>query len=422
MVKTEYYPRIIDKKIESGLKLIGALCLEGVKYCGKTRTCEHFAKTSFKFQDLSKREMYKNYVFNSNEKLFNNKTPILFDEWQEIPEIWDLVRNYVDEKRGPFLLTGSSSAKEGIVSHTGTGRIGRLKMRTMSLYESGESSGEVSLSDLFNKKLNIAFESKKELEDIAYYIVRGGWPDKVNMNEKDAIESLEYYYESLINSDIQSIDGVKRNPNIANALLKSFSRNLSTLAKYTTILEDMKNNGNEITMVTLDDYINTFEKLYVVENIKAWSPKIRSKYAIRTADKKELVDPSLACVSLGITTEHLINDWRTFGFMFEAMVLRDLRIYIESLGGELFHYKDQSDLEVDAILTLKDGSWGAVEVKLGSDPEVIEKASESLFKLSESIDTKYFKKPSFLMIITGGKSAYKTDKGVFVVPITILKN
>jgi predicted AAA+ superfamily ATPase len=421
-METKYYPRIIDKKLESGLKLMGALCIEGVKYCGKTRTCEHFAKTSFKFQEVSKKDLYKNYVFNTNEKIFDNEVPILIDEWQEIPEIWDLVRNSVDEKKGPFLLTGSSSAKEGIVSHTGTGRIGKLKMRTMSLYESGDSSGEVSIAELFKKNINIAFESPKEIKDIAYYIIRGGWPDKINANENDAIEALEYYYKSLINSDIQNIDGVKRNPNTANLLLKSFSRNISTLAKYTTILEDMKNNGNEISAVTLDDYVNTFEKLYVIENIKAWSPKIRSKYAIRTADKKELVDPSLACISLGITSDYLINDWETFGFMFESLVLRDLRIYIESLGGEIYHYKDQSELEVDAILTLKDGSWGAVEVKLGSSPDVIKEASNNLKALSDTIDTKYFKKPSFLMVVTGGKYAYKTDEGIFVVPITLLKN
>ncbi|MDR2568352.1 MAG: DUF4143 domain-containing protein, partial [Mycoplasmataceae bacterium] len=259
------------------------------------------------------------------------------------------------------------------------------------------------------------------INDIAKYIVCGGWPDKINLDEKKCIKALAFYYTSLINEDVNNIDGVKRNPHIVDSLLKSFSRNIATLSKYSTILEDMRNNNNGIDIKTLDSYINTLERLFVIENIKAWSPKIRSKYAIRTADKKLLVDPSLACISLGIDSEYLLNDYKTFGFLFEALALRDLRIYIEAIDGQIYHYYDQSGLEVDAILSLRNGDWAGIEIKLGSSPDVINGAIKSLKKLESSIDTNFSKKPKFLAVVTGGKFAYKVD-GVYVIPLTMLKN
>lgn len=420
----KYLNRLTDSVIEDSLKIIGGLCIEGVKYCGKSTSCKKLAKTVFEFQDISKKEIYKNYLYNFPEKLFTNPTPILFDEWQEIPEIWDSIRNHIDResKKGIFLLTGSTTVKEGVTSHSGIGRIGKIRMRTMSLYESLQSSGVVSLKSLFNGYNKFAFESNKTIDDISKMIVCGGWPSNIELEEELASKSLKMYYNSLINQDISNVDGVKRNPNTADALLKSYSRNISTLAKYTTIKRDIENNGITIDEKTLMDYINTLEKLYVIENIKAWTPKIRSKYKIRTSDKKELVDPSLACTALGITSKDLLSDSETFGFMFESLCLRDLRIYIESIDGEIFHYRDQSGLEIDSILKLRNGKWGAVEIKLGSSSEVIEEAAANLLKFKENVNIDNIGNPEFLMIITAGKYAYKRPDDILVVPITCLKN
>lgn len=417
----KYIPRIIDKEIDDLLKIMGAVLIEGCKWCGKSTTGAKHAKSIIELQNPNNQEEY-NQINNTKPSLFlNGDKPRMFDEWQMYPVIWDAIRTDVDHTglKGQYILTGSARPQEGTTMHTGTGRISRVLMRPMSLYESGESTGEVSLMDLFNN-LDIVGESKLSLEDIASIIVRGGWPAAINIKEDIKYRISKEYVKSLIHEEVKNVDGVERNPEKMQSVLRSLSKNIATPVSNATLVNDVKNNfDNEISRPTLNDYINTLEKLYVVEEIKATNLNLRSKYAIRTTSKKIFVDPSIATATLEITPNDLLNDLNTFGFMFESLCLRDLEIYSQSHGGNITFYRDENGFEIDAILKLSNGKWGAIEIKLGAGN--IDEAAKNLLKLKENINEKSTP-PSFLMVLTASNYSYRRNDGVYVVSIGTLKD
>ena len=417
----KYIPRIIDKEIDDLLKIMGAVLIEGCKWCGKSTTGAKHAKSIIELQNPNNQEEY-NQINNTKPSLFlNGEKPRMFDEWQMYPVIWDAIRTDVDHTglKGQYILTGSARPQEGTTMHTGTGRISRVLMRPMSLYESGESTGEVSLMDLFNN-LDISGESKLSLEDIASIIVRGGWPAAINIKEDIKYRISKEYVKSLIHEEVKNIDGVERNPEKMQSVLRSLSRNIATPVSNATLVNDVKNNfDNEVSRPTLNDYINTLEKLYVIEEIKATNLNLRSKYAIRTTSKKIFVDPSIATATLEITPNDLLNDLNTFGFMFESLCLRDLEIYSQSHGGNITFYRDENDFEIDAILKLSNGKWGAIEIKLGAG--YIDEAAKNLLKLKENINEKATP-PSFLMVLTASNYSYRRNDGVYVISIGTLKD
>ena len=367
--------------------------------------------------------IYLSYHHTDPNFYFSKEKPILFDEWQEIPKIWDMIRSDVDRNssKGEYILTGSSAPKEGITKHSGIGRFNKIKMRTMTLFETGDSTGEVSLENLFNDSDKpIRGKSSVGLEKLAELIIRGGFSGSLNLSEKEAIFANKAYLNLLVNEDIKKIDGVIRNPKKMRALLKSYARNISTSVSDATVKKDMEAEEMKMSDVTFLDYVNTLQKLFIIDNISAWSPKLRSKTAIRTSERKELADTSIACAALGITSKHLLKDLHTMGFLFESLCMHDLRIYANSIGGEIYYYRDKTSLEVDAIITLDDDRWCAIEIKLGANR--IDEAAENLFKLKNRVDTDKKGEPEFLMVLYGGKTAYKREDGVLVVPITCLKN
>lgn len=418
-----YLPRIIEEKLKNKLSYIGAIQIEGPKWCGKSTTASRFAETIIKLQDPLVFNRYKVYSTTSKEELFYGNKPILFDEWQKIPELWDFIRLDIDEHPnhpGRFILTGSAKPLEDDHRHTGTGRIAKIKMRPMSLYESNESTGEVSLSELFSSaSLPLRAESKLTISDQVKLVCRGGWPGILNSPEKVIMNYIKDYYEGLVNADISDVDGIKRNPNRAKAILKSYARGISTLTNYQTMVKDLENAGEGIDIKTLGSYINAFEKLFIIENVEAWTPKLRSASTIRTKSKKQFVDPSIAVAAMGASEKELLEDMETFGFFFESLVTRDLRIYSENIDGEIYHYRDNTGLEVDCIIKLNDGRWAAVEVKVGGNK--IDEAASNLKKLISKVDTDHMRGPSFLMVVYGGQNAYKREDGVYVVPIGCLK-
>ena len=417
----KYIPRIIDKEIDDLLKIMGAVLIEGCKWCGKSTTGAKHAKSIIELQNPNNQEEY-NQINNTKPSLFlNGDKPRMFDEWQMYPVIWDAIRTDVDHTglKGQYILTGSARPQEGTTMHTGTGRISRVLMRPMSLYESGESTGEVSLMDLFNN-LDTVGESKLSLEDIASIIVRGGWPAAINIKEDIKYRISKEYVKSLIHEEVKNIDGVERNPEKMQSVLRSLSRNIATPVSNATLVNDVKDNfDNDISRPTLNDYINTLEKLYVVEEIKATNLNLRSKYAIRTTSKKIFVDPSIATATLEITPNDLLNDLNTFGFMFESLCLRDLEIYSQSHGGNITFYRNENGFEIDAILKLSNGKWGAIEIKLGAG--YIDEAAKNLLKLKENINEKATP-PSFLMVLTASNYSYRRNDGVYVVSIGTLKD
>ena len=417
----KYIPRIIDKEIDDLLKIMGAVLIEGCKWCGKSTTGAKHAKSIIELQNPNNQEEY-NQINNTKPSLFlNGDKPRMFDEWQMYPVIWDAIRTDVDHTglKGQYILTGSARPQEGTTMHTGTGRISRVLMRPMSLYESGESTGEVSLMDLFNN-LDTVGESKLSLEDIASIIVRGGWPAAINIKEDIKYRISKEYVKSLIHEEVKNVDGVERNPEKMQSVLRSLSRNIATPVSNATLVNDVKDNfDNDISRPTLNDYINTLEKLYVVEEIKATNLNLRSKYAIRTTSKKIFVDPSIATATLEITPNDLLNDLNTFGFMFESLCLRDLEIYSQSHGGNITFYRNENGFEIDAILKLSNGKWGAIEIKLGAG--YIDEAAKNLLKLKENINEKATP-PSFLMVLTASNYSYRRNDGVYVVSIGTLKD
>lgn len=422
----EYRKRIQDKILEKKLKGKGAVLIEGPKWCGKTTTAEQISKSVLYMAKPEDKEQNILLADINPSLLLNGETPRLIDEWQLAPKLWDAVRFEVDHRgeEGQFILTGSSvPANMESVSHTGTGRFSWLTMRPMSLYESGESTGEISLNELFSNPNSISAINKLNLEDIAFLCCRGGWPRSIFMDKDIALEQAYDYYDAVINSDISRVDGVSRTPMRAKNLMRSYSRNIGTQANNETIKKNMINNDSaSLDTDTVLSYVNALKKIFVIEESPAWNPNLRSKIAVRTSDTRYFVDPSIAVASLGLGPNDLINDIKTFGFIFESLCIRDLRVYAEANNGKVYHYRDSSDLECDAVIHLRNGSYGLVEIKLGGD-NLIQEGAENLIKLKNKIDTEIMNNPSFMMILTAtGNYAYKREDGVFVIPIGCLKD
>ena len=353
--------------------------------------------------------------------LLEGEPPLLLDEWQMAPVIWDAVRVVVDRRglMGQFILTGSTTPRDSETTHSGTGRIARMLMRPMSLFESNESNGKVSLKDLFAGYTDIVAKSNLTIEQIANAICRGGWPAAVTSGKQSSRIAMNYV-DAVINSDINSVDGVEKDPERVRLLLHSLARNISTLATSKTIMDDMHVNSASITDKTLSSYLNALRRLFVIEDVPAWQPSLRSKTAIRTANKRQFVDPSIASAALRTNASGILRDFETFGFLFESLCTRDLRIYSQAIDGGVFHYRDKSGLESDLIIKLNDGRWAPVEVKLGN--KQIEEAAANLIKLSHKVDADKMNQPSFLMVLTGGQMAYRRPDGVLVIPIGCLKD
>lgn len=425
----EYIPRYVDRQLEETLEYIGATLIVGPKWCGKTTTAKQFANSEIQLQNPQKTESYLKLADTDPLILLEGENPRLIDEWQMAPKLWDAVRYSVDERNeyGLYILTGSTMVDNSKIMHSGAGRITRLLMRPMSLYESGDSTGEISIMDLFDRKdieIN-GISSKLSLKDIIFLACRGGWPEILNIKNKSyQLKIAQSYIQSICESDTSIIDGVKRNPKIFEAILKSYSRNVSTLVANTKIIEDIKENYGELSKQTFYSYVNILKKLYVIENINAWSPNLKSKQKIRKSEKKGFIDPSLAVASLGTTPEQLLHDFKTFGFIFESLCIRDLHVYSSTAGGKILYYNDGS-FEVDCILQLNDGRYALIEFKLGDKD--IEKGAENLLKLKKLINKQrdkgkiHIPEPTFLAVVTGDDIALKRDDGVYVLPIGVLK-
>ncbi|MFA7671671.1 MAG: DUF4143 domain-containing protein [Sphaerochaetaceae bacterium] len=418
-----YLRRISDNKLQLLLCAMGAVLIEGPKWCGKTSSAEQVAQSVLYMQDPDTAKANKLMAQTKPSLLLEGQTPRLLDEWQVAPELWNAVRFAVDKRhaKGQFILTGSVIPTRTDDMHTGTGRIARMKMRTMSLYESGDSTGEISLGALFDGTNNMEGHSGLTIEKLAFVINRGGWPVVAQeTNEKIALTIAADYVEAVANEDISKADGIEKNPDRVKALLRSISRNISSEARTSTILSDLASNDESLSHTTVDQYVAALKKIFVIEDLPAWSVKLRSKTAIRTTAKRHFVDPSIAAASLRATPKRLLADFNTFGFLFESLCIRDLRVYAESIDGNVYHYRDKSGLEVDAIIQLADGRWGAAEVKMGAGE--IEDAAENLLKLRQVIDTEKMNQPSFLMVLTGTEYAFQLKNGVWVVPIGCLKD
>ncbi|MEN6588929.1 MAG: DUF4143 domain-containing protein [Proteiniphilum sp.] len=418
MEMKEYYPRICDRVLQNKLKIMGAVLIVGAKWCGKTETALQSANSVLFIQESPQ---HKETAKIMPSLLLEGETPRLIDEWQDAPEVWDAVRHTVDRRKKPgqFILTGSATPRDEVKAHTGIGRISRILMRPMSLFESQESTGVVSLRDLFDGNHTVEAVSKLEIPQIARLICRGGWPGAVTFPATEGALAREYT-DLLVEEDISRVDGVERNSHRVRLVLHSLARNISTLTTAKTILEDVRANDVTINERTLDSYLNALRRIFVVEDVPAWSPSLRSKTTIRTSDKKQLVDPSIATAIMRVDADRLLHDPESFGFLFESLCTRDMRIYAQVNDGEIFHYRDKDNLEIDLIISLHDGRWAPVEVKLGEHR--IDEASESLMKLRNKVDTSRIGEPSFMMVLTGGRYAYKRPDGVLVVPLGCLRD
>jgi hypothetical protein len=419
MDNSEYIPRIADKVLERMLHTTGAVHITGPKGCGKSTTGARQCKTEYRFQD-PENESLRILAATKPSELFKNESPILIDEWGEVPSVWDAVRNEVDKKNemGEFILTGSSVPKEEGFRHSGVDRIAPMKMRTMTLFESRDSSGSVSLKSLFDGMHDISGSSPHTLNDIAFLIERGGWPRSVRIDPMYAQDVVMNYYNATIGIDAFKVDNKKKNVTAVDRLMRSYARNLSTMASMKSIIDDVISNDRLVSQSTVEDYIDSLTRLFIIEDVPAWSPKARSKTAIRTTPKRHLVDPSLGAAALGINGDRLMKDLKTFGFFFESMCVRDLRVYSEPMDGQVKHYHDSKDLEVDAIVELRDGRWGAIEVKLGAGD--VPEAEENLIKLRDLVIGDGGTAPEFMMVLIATGYVSVTEKGVLVVPIDCL--
>lgn len=422
----KYKQRIADRILERKVLGKGAVLIEGPKWCGKTTTAKQFANSVLDLGDSAVLKQSSGLIEISPKTLLDGDTPRLIDEWQALPPIWDSIRSEVDRRGEPsqFILTGSSVLPEADETvHSGTGRFATIKMRPMSLYESGESTGTVSLKDLFEGKSIEVQQNELDVEEIAFLTCRGGWPWATIISKKVALDQAFDYVDSVIQRDIQRVDKVKRSAERAKLLLRSYARNISQQVSYGTIKKDMlSNDASTLDEDTVADYIKALKKLFVIEDLAAWNPNIRSKAAIRTSDTRHFVDPSIGTAILGLGPKDLINDLKSFGFFFEDMVVRDLRVYAEALDGELYHYRDSSGLECDTVLHRRNGSYALMEVKLGGEQN-IEDGAKSMLALAENIDTDKMPAPSFMAVIVGvGQYAYQRKDGVYVIPIGCLKD
>ena len=421
MKPSNYLIRVSDKLLESLLESTGAVLIEGAKWCGKTQSSLQKANSAVYMQDPDEGPGYMAMADTKPSLLLEGTPPLLIDEWQMAPVIWDAVRFAVDKRglMGQFILTGSATPTDDEIAHTGTGRIARMLMRPMSLFESGESNGSISLKEMFDGETKIVAKSPLAVEQIAIALCRGGWPAAV-VSGKESTRTAMNYLDAIVNMDIQRVDGTEKDPERARALLQSLARNISTLATAKTIMDDMQVNEASITDKTLSSYLNALRRLFVIEDVPAWQPSLRSKTAIRTSHKRQFVDPSIATSVLRTNAQGILKDFETFGFLFESLCTRDLRVYAQANDGGVFHYRDKSELECDLIIKLNDGRWAPVEVKLGD--RNMEDAAANLIKLSKKVDAKKMNPPSFLMVLTGGQVAYRRPDGVLVVPIGCLKD
>jgi predicted AAA+ superfamily ATPase len=422
MAKNNYLPRICDAELHEALGVMGAVLIEGAKWCGKTSTAENAANSVIYMQDPDRARSYQEMADTKPSLLLRGETPRLIDEWQMAPVLWDAVRFEVDKRNDPgqFILTGSAVPADDVTAHTGTGRFARITMRPMSLYESQESNGTVSLAVLFDGQHDIEGVSTMSIEQIAFALCRGGFPATIGKPDKMALRMSVDYVEAVINQDVSRVDGVEKDPMRVRLLLRSLARNIATMTSMQTILSDVESTETTITDKTFTSYYNALRRIFVVEDMPAWSPSLRSKTAIRTSPKRLFVDPAIATAVMRTNPEAILQDFEYFGFLFEAMCARDMRVYAQRNDGEVFHYRDKSELEVDMIVQLRDGRWGAIEVKLGQ--RQIEEAATNLLKLRTKIDTDKMREPSFLMVLTGGEYAYRRKDGVLVVPVGCLKD
>ena len=433
-----YKNRVADRLLAEKLEAFGAVLIEGPKYCGKTTLASQQAGSILSMADTDTLGQNLALARTNISRLLAGETPRLIDEWQIAPQFWDAVRNEVDKRNedGQFMLTGSAVPpkpkkdengniiEEENIHHTGTGRISRLRLRTMSLWESEDSTGDVSLEELFINPDTVDGVSDIDLDRLAYLTCRGGWPKAVlKKSEKAALAQAFDYYDSVVSNDIKRVDDLDRDEELTKRIMRSYARNQGTQATVGTILADIKSNGDErMSDSTVYSYIKALKEIFVIEDSIAWNPNLRSKTAIRTSDTRYFIDPSIATAALGMGPKDLINDMATFGFIFETLAIRDLRVYADALDGKVYHYRDKNNLECDAVIHLRNGSYGLVEVKIGGT-EPIREGAESLKTLSSKIDSTRMKTPSFMMVLTGiGKFAYKRpEDGVLVVPIGCLK-
>ena len=422
----EYKPRIADEILKDKLEAKGAVIMEGPKWCGKTTTAMQVAGSVLRMDEPSKRDVNIQMSEIAPERLLQGQTPRLIDEWQIAPKLWDAARYEVDTRgeEGQFILTGSAvPADSKEITHSGTGRFTWLTMRPMSLYESEESSGEVSLEELFLTPKQIIGINGLDLEKLAFAICRGGWPGAMEMSEKAALSQAMDYYDAVVKSDVNRADGVNKNPERVKRLMKSFARNQGAQVASTVLRDDIQaNDTDKLNEDTIASYINALKKIFVIEDMPAWNPNLRSKTAIRTTDTRYYVDPSIAAAALGVGPKDLLNDLNTMGLLFEAMCVRDLRVYAEYLGGEVLHYRDKSGLECDTVIHLRNGKYGLAEIKLGGQ-KLMEEGAINLKRLADKIDTTKMPLPSFMMIVVGiGDFAYRREDGIYIVPIGCLKN
>ncbi len=425
-VKQNYRPRIADSLLVRKLKGKGAVLLEGAKWCGKTTTAEQICKSVLYMSQPGKREQNIQLARLNPELLLRGDKPRLIDEWQVAPLLWDAVRFEADhsDRFGLFVLTGSSvPADMSEVIHSGTGRFAWLKMRPMSLWESGESTGDVSLASIFDGNLDIAGISDLSLERMAFVTCRGGWPSAIDMEDEIALDQAFDYVTAVEQRDISQADGVDRNPVRVHRLLRSYARNQGQQVNNAALKADLiENEGDTLDTDTIAAYIKALKRIFVIDDVEAWNPNLRSKTAIRSADTRYFTDPSIATAALGLGPSDLIADLETFGLIFETLCMRDLRIYAESLNGNVYHYRDKNGLECDAVVHLRDGRYGLVSMKLGGDIN-IEHGAKTLNALSAKIDTTKMKAPAFMMVLTAtGDYAYRREDGVLVVPVGCLRN
>jgi len=422
MNKKSYIPRLCDSVLQLALQSSGAVLIEGAKWCGKTSTAGNASRSVLFMQDPDNASSYLAMADTKPSLLLKGETPRLIDEWQMAPVLWDAVRFEVDKRgeTGQFILTGSAVPSDNVTAHTGTGRISRLMMRPMSLFESRESNGTISLRALFDGDQDVEGLSDLSIEGIAFALCRGGWPASIKLQGAAALRMAIDYVEAVINYDASRVDNVEKNPERMRLLLRSLARNIATAATYQTIRNDIEASDTTISDKTISYYMNALRRIFLVEDLPAWSPSLRSKTAIRTSAKRHFVDPSISTAVLRTNPEGILKDFHYFGFLFEALCTRDIRVYAQTNDGDVFHYRDKSGLESDLIVRLRDGRWAAIEVKLGK--KQIDEAAENLLALKARIDEDKMGEASFLMVITGGQYAYRRNDGVLVVPVACLRD
>lgn len=423
--KSNYKQRVIDARVEKYLEASGAICIEGPKWCGKTWTSSYHCKSEYLIGDPKNNFQNRQLAEIAPDTVLTGETPRLIDEWQEVPSIWDAVRYTVDRRaqKAQFILTGSSTPKRKGVMHSGAGRISKLRMRTMSLYESGDSTGVVSLEKLCNGELTPQITGEVDIHQLIYYVVRGGWPGNIGVSRENAQLLPESYINAILDDDIQRLDNIKYDKHKMKLLLRSLARNESTTVSNSQLLKDIKDTDDEmIDRTTVATYLDAFERLFLLDNLEPFSLNIRSSVRVKQSEKRHFCDPALACVLLKANQDRLLNDLNTFGFLFEALCERDLKIYAESFGGNVFHYQDYQNKEIDAVVELSNGDWCAFEIKLGANQ--IDAAAKNLLDIKAEIEKDPKGKPPKALCVLCGMSnaAYQRPDGVFVVPITALKN